>query len=695
MRVLHLTSSFPRSPDDSTAPFILDLARLESHAGLEVEVLAPHDRGLLVDETWGGVTVHRFRYGPQAWERLAHRGGLLAAVRRPLGAVMVAPYLLAFLGSALSRARAGRPEVLHAHWWFPSGLIAVLVGRLLALPVVVTVHGSDAGLAARPGLRRLARWVIRRATIVGTVSDALAAAMAPAAGGDSSRFDRLRLPVEPATGPPVVPPPPLPLRLVAVGRLTPEKGFATAVEAVNSLVREGVDVELDLMGDGPERARLAALAAPSGGRIRLHPAGTRREMTDRIDAAHALVVPSRREGLGLVAVEALARNRPVLASSVGGLPEVVTDGVDGIVVPPDDPAALATAIRRLPLPSPGADAVARHAPAAVLAAHVDAYQAALTAVTHAPGRSLRRTVGVLLTVGLVVALLRLVARDWPQVRDTVTGAGPGWLALTLAVVVVNESAFGLASALVFRRLVPAGPRRPGLLRVAAVYVVAQHGKHVPGAVWPAVARAGLARRWSVGARRVVAWIALESMGSVAASLLVAGAVLAAGGRPLLAAACGAAGAIAPLCLHPRSPLRALLARVLGAGEIPGARAVAGMVPLYLPVWVLNATAGALLATALVPAAAGRDVARIAGAAIVAAVVGFLAVPVPAGLGVREAVFVALTSGVLSTPVALAYALTGRVLALAVQIALALVALPLLRDGAATRSSTTASETNPA
>ncbi len=95
-------------------------------------------------------------------------------------------------------------------------------------------------------------------------------------------------------------------------------------------------------------------------------------------AAHAVVVPSRREGLGLVAVEALALGRPVIASRTGGLPEVVTPGA-GVLVTPDDPDALAAALRALPLPAPPdpAPAVARHDLSTVIAAHREMYARAI------------------------------------------------------------------------------------------------------------------------------------------------------------------------------------------------------------------------------------------------------------------------------------------------------------------------------
>jgi glycosyltransferase involved in cell wall biosynthesis len=150
-------------------------------------------------------------------------------------------------------------------------------------------------------------------------------------------------------------PAPLPVRVVAIGRNSPEKGF--------DLLR-GLDVPVDVYGEGTE-------SLPGG-----HGPVTRSELLDALARAHAVVVPSRREGLGLVALEALAAGRPVIATRVGGLPEVVEDGVDGILVPPDDVDALRAAVARLPLPPPKGAALARHRPAEVAARHLEVYVSA-------------------------------------------------------------------------------------------------------------------------------------------------------------------------------------------------------------------------------------------------------------------------------------------------------------------------------
>ena len=144
-------------------------------------------------------------------------------------------------------------------------------------------------------------------------------------------------------------PTPLPARprLVCVARFSPEKGHATLLEAASLLAAEGVDFELVLVGDGPLRATLEAEVARLGLAERVRMAGwlAGSDVREAIVAARALVIPSRVEGLPVVAMEALALGRPVVASRVGGLPELVEDGVTGLLVPAGDAARLAEAMR--------------------------------------------------------------------------------------------------------------------------------------------------------------------------------------------------------------------------------------------------------------------------------------------------------------------------------------------------------------
>jgi glycosyltransferase involved in cell wall biosynthesis len=257
--------------------------------------------------------------------------------------------------------------------------LAALAAR--GSPLVITLHGSDVGLAERRGVGALAHAVASRARFVAAVSEPLLQAARAALRLDPERSGVVRMPIAvDSAHPPEAPPDGPPWRLVAVGRASPEKGFDVLVDAVHLARRGGVEVTLDIVGDGPDRAALEARSARLGlgGAVRFLGSLPRAALYERMASAHAVVVPSRREGLGLVAVEALALGRPVIASRVGGLTEVLTTGT-GMLVAPDDPAALAHALQSLPLPSPPSDspAVAAHAMGTVVAAHRAMYARAI------------------------------------------------------------------------------------------------------------------------------------------------------------------------------------------------------------------------------------------------------------------------------------------------------------------------------
>ncbi|MFN3286580.1 MAG: glycosyltransferase, partial [bacterium] len=132
-----------------------------------------------------------------------------------------------------------------------------------------------------------------------------------------------------------------------VARLVPVKGIEHAITATAQLVDLTPPVHLILVGDGPQRPVLQELAEQLGLRERVHFLGLRRDVPDLLPLFDILVLPSRNEGMGRVLVEAQAAGVPVVASRVGGVPDLVAEGLTGRLVPPGDPAALAAAIRSL------------------------------------------------------------------------------------------------------------------------------------------------------------------------------------------------------------------------------------------------------------------------------------------------------------------------------------------------------------
>ena len=295
MRVVVLTTSYPRGPDDPAGRFVADAVAGVRALGVEVEVVSP-------------ASVRHFG--------IAYGHGIAGNLRARPWLVLLVPAFLWSFRSAAARAAHGA-DLVHAHW-----LAAGAVAATLRTPYVVQVWGTDVELARR--VPWLARIVLRRARLVLAASASLAAA-ARALGAREVRVVPSGVAIPETVGEPDDPP-----HVLFVGRLSPEKGVLELVEACGGL-------PLVVVGDGPLRARVpgaVGFVPPDG-------------LGPYYERAAVVAAPSLREGYGVVAREAMAWGRPVVASAVGGLVDAVEDGVTGLLVPPGDVAALREAIERL------------------------------------------------------------------------------------------------------------------------------------------------------------------------------------------------------------------------------------------------------------------------------------------------------------------------------------------------------------
>jgi glycosyltransferase involved in cell wall biosynthesis len=279
----------------------------------------------------------------------------------------LAPFLLAqSVKPVIKRVLAEyRFDLIDAHYFYPDGVAAILLGRHFGKPVVITARGTDVNLIPRYRLpRAMIRWAARHAdgiiAVARALKDDLVRVGVPAGrievlrnGVDLQLFQpiereagRRKLEVSRTT-------------LLSVGHLIPRKAHHLVIQAMRWLP----EMNLIVIGDGPERKALNALAreAGVGDRVRFVGALAQEELRNYYGAADALVLASSREGWANVLLESMACGTPVVASKIGGTPEVVSEPEAGVLMAERTPEAIVEAVQRLFARYPDRGATRRYA----------------------------------------------------------------------------------------------------------------------------------------------------------------------------------------------------------------------------------------------------------------------------------------------------------------------------------------------
>jgi glycosyltransferase involved in cell wall biosynthesis len=353
VRILVVSTAFPRHADDPTVKWLAETIRRLRARGYDISVFTSAYRGGGNSEL-DGIPIHRFRYMFARWENLTHEESAPDRMRRSLF-YRVLPGAYVFMGAvAMWRLqRRERYDIVHVHWPLPHAVFgwAARAARRRTRLIVQFYSIELRWVRHRlPMLRGFIRRAITTADRVVAISTSTAREIEQAVPGTTVEV----IPYAVEMPPPGVTTAPDGATILFVGRLVERKGVGYLIDAVAQLPA-ALQARLVVIGDGPDRPALEARARASGS---VHPIEFRGWVTPAaLDAAYRsatvfalpAVVDERgdTEGLGMVLLEAMSYHVPVVTTALGGITDIVRDGENGLIVPPNDAAALSAALARL------------------------------------------------------------------------------------------------------------------------------------------------------------------------------------------------------------------------------------------------------------------------------------------------------------------------------------------------------------
>lgn len=341
MHVLTLTPFYPSQTDDAGGCFVAEPLGALAQLGVTNTVFA----------------VQPF-YRPK---RRVRKSAILTQWLRylslpsALGLPTAGAFLFARIVGRVRELRRSQPiDIIHAHAPLPCGHAAMLLSQELGVPYVVSVHGLDAfsseQTGGRPGVwcRRISQRVYQSAKRVICISEHVREQVLQGTGR-GCRTSVVYNSVDPKIFSPSAEPSSGGTKILSVGNLIPIKGHDLLIRATAGLASEFQTISLDIVGEGPERARLEALAAELHIRERVRFLGhlSRREVAAAMQRCTLFALPSRYEGLGCVYLEAMSSEKAVIGCRGQGIAEIIRHGSNGFLVGPDNERELTLALAML------------------------------------------------------------------------------------------------------------------------------------------------------------------------------------------------------------------------------------------------------------------------------------------------------------------------------------------------------------
>ena len=402
MKVLVIGSVYPRFQEDAEVPWLRTSVAHLKKAGVEIQVLAPAYKGLKSHDI-DGTHVNRFRYAPANWEILTHEEGAPSKMAsKPWLQLLAIPYIINGFFQCLRICRKWKPDVIHAHWPFPHGYIALGAAKLFKIPLVLNFHGAELLLIRKKKwVKPLLKFVIGQSQAI-FANSSFTASKIKALRNVNVEWSPYGTTLEVDSRKSEVGSTPHPVngkfKILFVGRHIERKGICYLIEAAKYLPADQFEIRIVGVGDLTEQLKKQAKELDERRKTKdergssassptlCHPERNVVESKDPVNFSgvegnpHGLadvpasiiftgklspedlaneyrtanvftlpaIVDSKgdTEGLGVVLIEAMELGLPIVASNVGGIPDVVVDGESGILVPEKNPVALADAFNK-------------------------------------------------------------------------------------------------------------------------------------------------------------------------------------------------------------------------------------------------------------------------------------------------------------------------------------------------------------
>ncbi len=355
-KILVTTTTFPRWKNDTVPNFVYELSKKLS-SKYKIIVLAPHYKGAKKFEKMNNVEVKRFVYfKPEKLQRLCYNSGIITNMKASFFAALQMPLLIiSEFFVSYNIIKKENVAMIHAHWMLPQGFIGVFLKKIFRIPLLVTVHGSDLFPLKNRFFMSLQKFVLKnmnfmtlnsQATkneLINRFPDCTSKIKIIPMGIDIELFKKRN--VEKSL---------VYLKnkiLLFVGRLNEQKGLQFLIDAMPKIIKNEPSVKLLVIGEGAYKKKLQQMATSKNANAYIEFLGAlpHKEIAYYYNIADIFVMPSMStkigtEALGLALLEAMASGCAVIGTNVGGIPYIIKNGYNGMLVEQKNSNALAKAI---------------------------------------------------------------------------------------------------------------------------------------------------------------------------------------------------------------------------------------------------------------------------------------------------------------------------------------------------------------